>query len=141
MKAFTRAVSPKLPECALTHLDRTPIDVAKAVAQHAAYERADDKAEPERGRHRTHPVASTSSTASKGFRVIHLIGLNRWRTAMIGIVATVAACAKSLVGPTHAGGKRRSRTPVRGPPRKRRRSGTRRAGCRLALHGLLFVLT
>jgi dimethylargininase len=40
MKAFTRAVSPKLPECALTHLDRTPIDVAKAIAQHAAYEQA-----------------------------------------------------------------------------------------------------
>jgi dimethylargininase len=40
MKAFTRAVSPKLPECALTHLDRTPIDVARAIAQHAAYERA-----------------------------------------------------------------------------------------------------
>jgi dimethylargininase len=40
MKAFTRAVSPKLPECALTHLHRTPIDVARAVAQHAAYERA-----------------------------------------------------------------------------------------------------
>jgi dimethylargininase len=40
MKAFTRAVSPKLPECALTHLDRTPIDVARAVAQHAAYEQA-----------------------------------------------------------------------------------------------------
>jgi dimethylargininase len=40
MKAFTRAVSPKLPECALTHLDRVPIDVAKAVAQHAAYEQA-----------------------------------------------------------------------------------------------------
>jgi dimethylargininase len=40
MRAFTRAVSPKLPDCALTHLDRTPIDVAKAVAQHAAYEQA-----------------------------------------------------------------------------------------------------
>ena len=40
MKAFTRAVSPKLPDCALTHLDRTPIDVASAIAQHAAYERA-----------------------------------------------------------------------------------------------------
>ena len=40
MRAFTRAVSPRLPECALTHLDRTPIDVAKAVAQHAAYEQA-----------------------------------------------------------------------------------------------------
>jgi dimethylargininase len=40
MRAFTRAVSPKLPECALTHLDRTPIDVAKAIAQHAAYEQA-----------------------------------------------------------------------------------------------------
>jgi len=40
MRAFTRAVSPKLPECALTHLDRTPIDVVRAVAQHAAYEQA-----------------------------------------------------------------------------------------------------
>jgi dimethylargininase len=40
MRAFTRAVSPMLPDCALTHLYRTPIDVAKAVAQHAAYEQA-----------------------------------------------------------------------------------------------------
>ena len=40
MKAFTRAVSPRLPDCALTHLDRTPIDVARAIAQHAAYEQA-----------------------------------------------------------------------------------------------------
>ena len=40
MRAFTRAVSPKLAECALTHLDRVPIDVAKATAQHAAYEKA-----------------------------------------------------------------------------------------------------
>jgi dimethylargininase len=39
-RAFTRAVSPRLPECALTHLERVPIDIAKAVSQHAAYERA-----------------------------------------------------------------------------------------------------
>jgi dimethylargininase len=39
-RAFTRAVSPKLPECALTHLNRTPIDVDRAKAQHAAYEQA-----------------------------------------------------------------------------------------------------
>ena len=38
--AFTRAVSPRLPECALTHLGRQPIDVANATAQHAAYEQA-----------------------------------------------------------------------------------------------------
>jgi dimethylargininase len=38
MRAFTRAISPRLPECALTHLARVPIDVAKAEAQHAAYE-------------------------------------------------------------------------------------------------------
>ena len=38
--AFTRAVSPRIAECALTHLDRTPIDVVRAVEQHAAYERA-----------------------------------------------------------------------------------------------------
>ena len=38
--AFTRAVSPRLAECALTHLDRNPIDVARAVEQHAAYEQA-----------------------------------------------------------------------------------------------------
>jgi dimethylargininase len=40
MRAFTRAVSARLAECALTHLDRMPIDVAKARAQHAAYEQA-----------------------------------------------------------------------------------------------------
>ena len=38
--AFTRAVSPRLPECELTHLDRAPIDVVRAEAQHAAYESA-----------------------------------------------------------------------------------------------------
>ena len=38
--AFTRAVSPRLPECALTHLGRQPIDVARAVTQHAGYEAA-----------------------------------------------------------------------------------------------------
>jgi dimethylargininase len=51
MRAFTRAVSPRLPECALTHLDRVPIDVAKATEQHAAYEQA---------------------LAAAGFEVIHL---------------------------------------------------------------------
>ena len=40
MKAFTRAVSPRLAECQLTHLDRVPIDPAKAADQHAAYEDA-----------------------------------------------------------------------------------------------------
>lgn len=38
--AFTRAVSPKLSQCELTHLDRVPIDAARAVAQHDAYEAA-----------------------------------------------------------------------------------------------------
>ncbi len=38
--AFTRAVSPLLADCALTHLKRQPIDAARAVEQHAAYERA-----------------------------------------------------------------------------------------------------
>ena len=37
-KAFTRAVSPKLAECELTHLSRVPIDVSKAEAQHSSYE-------------------------------------------------------------------------------------------------------
>jgi len=40
MKAFTRAVSPRLPDCQLTHLERTAIDAAKAAEQHASYERA-----------------------------------------------------------------------------------------------------
>jgi dimethylargininase len=40
MRAFTRAVSPRLPECQLTHLERVPIDSAKATEQHSAYERA-----------------------------------------------------------------------------------------------------
>jgi dimethylargininase len=38
--AFTRAVSPRIAECALTHLDRQPIDPLKAASQHAAYEQA-----------------------------------------------------------------------------------------------------
>jgi dimethylargininase len=39
-RAFTRAVSPRLAECELTHLQRVPIDPATAAAQHASYERA-----------------------------------------------------------------------------------------------------
>ena len=39
-KAFTRSVGPKLGECALTHLDRAPIDVAAASLQHDGYEQA-----------------------------------------------------------------------------------------------------
>jgi dimethylargininase len=39
-RAFTRAVSPRLAECELTHLDREPIDAAAAAAQHGAYEQA-----------------------------------------------------------------------------------------------------
>src|SRR5690348_10203530 len=39
-RAFTRAVSPRLAECQLTHLERVPIDAAKAASQHAAYEQA-----------------------------------------------------------------------------------------------------
>jgi dimethylargininase len=36
--AFTRAVSPRIAECALTHLARQPIDAVRAAGQHAAYE-------------------------------------------------------------------------------------------------------
>ena len=38
--AFTRAVSPRIAECALTHLARQPIDAVRAAGQHAAYEAA-----------------------------------------------------------------------------------------------------
>ena len=38
--AFTRAVSPRLADCELTHLARAPIDIDAALAQHLAYERA-----------------------------------------------------------------------------------------------------
>ena len=38
--AVTRAVSPTLAECELTHLPRDPINVADATAQHASYEAA-----------------------------------------------------------------------------------------------------
>ena len=38
--AITRPVPASLAGCELTHLDRLPIDVARAVAQHAAYEAA-----------------------------------------------------------------------------------------------------
>ena len=37
--AITRAVPPSISRCELTHLAREPIDYARAVAQHAAYER------------------------------------------------------------------------------------------------------
>ena len=36
--AYTRAVSPTLADCELTHLAREPLDVARAVVEHAAYE-------------------------------------------------------------------------------------------------------
>jgi dimethylargininase len=35
--ALTRLPSPALPDCELTHIDRQPIDLARAEAQHAAY--------------------------------------------------------------------------------------------------------
>jgi dimethylargininase len=38
--AVTRAVSPALAECELTHLPRDPIDVVKAIADHEHYETA-----------------------------------------------------------------------------------------------------
>jgi dimethylargininase len=38
--ALTRAVSPAIGRCELTHLSRVAIDAEKAAAQHAAYERA-----------------------------------------------------------------------------------------------------
>jgi dimethylargininase len=37
--ALVRPVSPTLADCELTHLERTPIDVARASAQHREYER------------------------------------------------------------------------------------------------------
>ncbi len=40
MKAFTRAVSPRLADCQLTHLARQRFDIPRAVAQHAGYEAA-----------------------------------------------------------------------------------------------------
>src|SRR5213592_985457 len=36
--AITRAVSPTLADCQLTHLPRDPINVAEAIAQHECYE-------------------------------------------------------------------------------------------------------
>jgi len=35
--AYTRAVSPTLADCELTHLEREPLDVARAAEEHAAY--------------------------------------------------------------------------------------------------------
>lgn len=40
LRALTRAVSPAIAQCELTHLDRVAIDHARAVAQHEAYEQA-----------------------------------------------------------------------------------------------------
>jgi dimethylargininase len=41
--ALTRAISPLIGECELTHLDRTPIDIHLAEKQHEAYEEALEK--------------------------------------------------------------------------------------------------
>jgi dimethylargininase len=38
--ALTRSVPPSIAHCELTHLAREPIDLARAIAQHDAYERA-----------------------------------------------------------------------------------------------------
>lgn len=38
--ALTREISPRIVECELTHLARTPIDLARARAEHEAYETA-----------------------------------------------------------------------------------------------------
>src|SRR6478672_9762243 len=38
--ALTRDISPAIEHCELTHLERTTIDLARARAQHEAYERA-----------------------------------------------------------------------------------------------------
>ena len=38
--ALTRAVPPSIVHCELSHLERTPIDVGRAIAQHEEYERA-----------------------------------------------------------------------------------------------------
>jgi dimethylargininase len=38
--ALTREISPAITRCELTHLSRRPIDLARARAQHAGYERA-----------------------------------------------------------------------------------------------------
>jgi dimethylargininase len=38
--AYTRALSPRLAECELTHLEPAPIDLARAEEEHRAYERA-----------------------------------------------------------------------------------------------------
>src|ERR1700684_2244888 len=38
LRALTRQVSPTFASCELTFLDRQPIDVAKAIEQHRAYE-------------------------------------------------------------------------------------------------------
>lgn len=39
-RAFIRAVSPRIVDCALTHLERQPIDPERAAEQHSAYESA-----------------------------------------------------------------------------------------------------
>lgn len=40
MIALTRPISPAIGRCELTHLERKPIDLDRAIAQHAAYETA-----------------------------------------------------------------------------------------------------
>jgi dimethylargininase len=72
--AFTRAVSPRLAECALTHLDRMPIDPAAAALQHESYEAALRTAGlgvirlPALPEHRTECSSKTRRCCSTGMR-------------------------------------------------------------------------
>src|ERR1700674_5007846 len=43
LTAITRGVSPALVNCELTFVDRAPIDLAKALEQHRAYEQVLEK--------------------------------------------------------------------------------------------------
>ena len=78
MIALTRPIPDSLASCELTHLERAPIDVARARAQHAAYEQVlaalgcevvacrRRTSCPTRSSSKTPPSCSTSSPSSRG---------------------------------------------------------------------------
>ena len=43
LNAITRSISPNMGDCELTHLEREPIDIQKAIQQHSEYEKVLEK--------------------------------------------------------------------------------------------------
>ena len=122
-KAFTRAVSPRLSECELTHLQRVPIDAAEADAQHSAYERALEAAGYE-----VVPLARPSR--SSRWRVRRRYGAPARRPCGHSSPRRCVSGSGNRLDRCWPGGPFRIASSDRGPRRRRRRAPHREAALR-----------